>query len=75
MTALRLALIDAGLYQTVTATINSIPDATERLKAQTWWTTAATVRRDHPLVAGIAALAGQTDAQVDAIFAAAQQQA
>lgn len=74
MTSLRLALIDAGLYQTITAAINGIPDAIERLKAQTWWTTAATVRRDHPLVAGIAALAGQTDAQVDAIFAAAQQQ-
>ena len=72
MTSLRLALIDAGLYQTVTAAINGIADATEKLKVQTWWATAQTVRRVHPLVAGIAALAGQTDAQVDAIFAAAQ---
>jgi len=72
MTSLRLALIDAGLYQTVTSAINGIADATEKLKAQTWWATAQTVRRVHPLVAGIAALAGQTDAQVDAIFAAAQ---
>ena len=72
MTSLRLALIDAGLYQTITAAINGIADATEKLKAQTWWATAQTVRRVHPLVAGIAALAGRTDAQVDAIFAAAQ---
>jgi hypothetical protein len=72
MTSLRLALIDAGLYQTITAAINGIADATEKLKAQTWWATGQTVRRVHPLVAGIAALAGQTDAQVDAIFAAAQ---
>ena len=71
MTSLRLALIDAGLYQTITAAINGIADATEKLKAQTWWATAQTVRRVHPLVAGIAALAGRTDAQVDAIFAAA----
>ena len=72
MTSLRLALIDAGLYQTITSAINGIADATEKLKAQTWWATAQTVRRAHPLVAGIAALAGRTDAQVDAIFAAAQ---
>jgi hypothetical protein len=72
MTSLRLALIDAGLYQTITSAINGIEDATEKLKAQTWWSTAQTVRRMHPLVAGIAALAGKTDAQVDAIFAAAQ---
>jgi hypothetical protein len=72
MTSLRLALIDAGLYQTITAAINGIADATEKLKAQTWWATAQTVRRVHPLVAGIASLAGRTDAQVDAIFAAAQ---
>ena len=72
MTSLRLALIDAGLYQTITAAINGIADATEKLKAQTWWATGQTVRRVHPLVAGIAALAGQTDARVDAIFAAAQ---
>lgn len=72
MTSLRLALIDAGLYQIVTSAINGIPDATEKLKAQIWWATAQNVRRDHPLVAGIAALAGRTDAQVDAIFAAAQ---
>ena len=72
MTSLRLALIDAGLYQTITSAINGIEDATEKLKAQTWWATAQTVRRVHPLVAGIAAVAGRTDAQVDAIFAAAQ---
>jgi hypothetical protein len=72
MTSLRLALIDAGLYQTITSAINGIEDATEKLKAQTWWATAQTVRRAHPLVAGIAAGAGKTDAQVDAIFAAAQ---
>ena len=28
MTSLRLALIDAGLYQTITAAINGIADAT-----------------------------------------------
>lgn len=72
MTSLRLALIDAGLYQTITSAINGIADATEKLKAQTWWATAQTVRKAHPLVAFIASLAGLTTAQVDAIFAAAQ---
>ena len=72
MTSLRLALIDAGLYHAITSAINSIADVTERLKAQTWWTTAQTVREDHPLVAAIAAMAGQTDVQVNAIFTVAQ---
>lgn len=72
MTSLRLALIDAGLYHTITSAINSIADVTEKLKAQTWWTTAQTVREDHPLVAAIAAIAGQTDVQVSAIFTVAK---
>lgn len=72
MTSLRLALIDAGLYHAITSAINSIADVTERLKAQTWWTTAQTVREDHPLVAAIATMAGQTDVQVRAIFTVAQ---
>lgn len=71
MTSIRLTLIDAGLYQQVTAAINGAPDATERLKTQTWWSTAKTVRRDHPLVEAIGAAVGQTPAQIDALFLAA----
>ena len=72
MRSLRLALIDAGLYQSVVAAINGIPDATERLKAQIWWTTSMTVYRNNPYVISIGSALGKSDDKIDQIFAAAK---
>lgn len=72
ITALRHALIVAGLQDAVLAAIAGIEDATEKAKAQAWWETARTVRRNHALVVAIGAAIGQTVEQIDAIFATAQ---
>lgn len=72
MRSLRLALIDAGLYQSVVAAINGIPDATERLKAQIWWTTSMTVYRNNPYVAAIGSAVGKTTDEIDQIFDASK---
>lgn len=72
MRSLRLALIDAGLYQSVVAAINGIPDATEKLKAQIWWTTSMTVYRNNPYVISIGSELGKSDDKIDQIFAAAK---
>ncbi len=64
MRALQFALAQAGLYAAVKAA------ATSTEAGEIWWTTSLTVRRDHPFVAQLAL--GQTDEQIDAIFAAAQ---
>ena len=75
MRSLQLALVRANLYQVVTALINGIPDATQKLETQIYWAKSMTVQQDHPIVIGIvAALAanGVPESQVNAIFAAAQ---
>lgn len=72
MRALRFSLFDAGLLDSVLAAIEAIPDAVERFRAQTWWLTAQTVESDHPLVAYLAAAVGQTDEQLNTLFAAAE---
>jgi hypothetical protein len=71
MTALRLTLIEMELEDDVLATINAMPDAKQKAAALAWWQTAQTVRRNHALVAQLAAALGKTDAEIDAIFAAA----
>jgi hypothetical protein len=71
MTALRLTLIEMELEDDVLAIINAMPDAKQKAAALAWWQTAQTVRRNHPLVAQLAATLGKTDAEIDAIFAAA----
>jgi hypothetical protein len=71
MTALRLTLIEMELEDDVLAIINAMPDAKQKAAALAWWQTAQTVRRNHPLVAQLAAALGKTDAEIDAIFAAA----
>lgn len=71
MRSLRLALIDANLYQVVVTAINSIPDDKEKLKAQIWWTTSATVRRDNSYVLTIGAAVGKMPEEIDQIFKAA----
>ena len=71
MTALRFALIDAELYTPVVNALNSPPNPKDKLRAQTWWATAQTVERDHPLVAQVASVLGKTNVDIDKIFAAA----
>jgi hypothetical protein len=71
MTALRLTLIEMELEDDVLAIINAMPDAKQKAAALAWWQTAQTVRRNHPLVAQLAAALGKTDAEIDAIFSAA----
>jgi hypothetical protein len=72
MRSLRLALIDAGLYQSVVAAINGIPDATEKLKAQIWWDTSPTVYRDNGYVISFGSALGKTTLEVDQIFSMAR---
>ena len=71
MTALRLTLIEMELEDDVLAVINAMPDAKQKAAALAWWQTAQTVRRNHSLVAQLSAALGKTDAEIDAIFAAA----
>lgn len=71
MTALRFALIDADLFTPVVNALNSPSNPKDKLRAQTWWATAQTVSRDHPLVAQVASIIGKTEADIDKIFAAA----
>jgi hypothetical protein len=72
MRSLRLALIDAGLYQYVVAAINGIADETEKLKAQIWWDTSPVVFRDNPYVVNIGAVLGKSEIEIDQIFSAAK---
>lgn len=72
MRSLRLALIDAGLYQSVVAAINGIPDETEKLKAQIWWDTSPTVYRDNGYVISFGSALGKTSLEVDQIFSMAR---
>lgn len=62
-----------ALVTEILAFIASIQDVEERFKAQNAFEFAATVARDNPRVAYIAAQLGKTDAEVGAVFAAAQQ--
>lgn len=66
MRALQFALASAGLYAAVKAA------ACSTVEGEIWWTTSPTVARDHPFVAELATALGQSDAQIDAIFATAQ---
>ena len=72
MRSLRLALIDAGLYQYVVGTINGILDETEKLKAQIWWDTSPTVYRDNGYVISIGSALAKTPQEIDDIFTAAK---
>jgi hypothetical protein len=65
--ALAFALLEAGLYPQVKAAALATPEG------EIWWNTAqsSTVQRDHPFVISLATAAGQTPAQIDALFATA----
>jgi hypothetical protein len=65
--SLAFALDDAGIYSQVKAA------ALATTQGEIWWNTAqsTTVQRDHPFVAALASAVGQTEEQIDAIFATA----
>jgi len=66
----RIALLDAGLLESVQSSIATMP-GTEGERARIDWEYAQEVRRDWPLIAYMAADLGLTDEQVDAMFVAA----
>ena len=72
MRSLRLALIDAGLYQSVVAEINGIPDAEQRLKAQVWWTSSPIVYRNNDYVTAIGITVGKSSQEIDQLFLSAK---
>jgi hypothetical protein len=59
----QLALLAAGLLDSVDAAIADAPRA-----VQVTWATAGTVDRDNPLIAALQPTLGLTDAQLDALF-------
>jgi hypothetical protein len=63
----RLALLQAGYYDTVQAAINAIPGAAGKA-AQIEWQVSNTLRRNHPLVASMGGVLGLTAAQLDGLF-------
>ncbi|MES2349974.1 MAG: hypothetical protein V4641_20610 [Pseudomonadota bacterium] len=65
-----LVLIDAGWFDDVLAYLASIPGP-DGQKARAYFDKALTMERNNPLVLGIPAALGKTDAEVDALFTAA----
>ena len=67
----RLALLGAGLLDSVEAAIAAIPDETQRRAAQIEWEYAAVVERNSTLIQQLAPALGMTEAQMDELFAMA----
>jgi hypothetical protein len=63
----RLALLGAGLLNTVTTAINSLPSP-QKEAAQIEWEYSQEVHRDKELVGMLAPILGLSDAQIDALF-------
>lgn len=66
----RLALLQAGLLETVNATIAAMPSPAKE-RAQIDWDDAQTFDRDNQLLAQMAGALGLNDAALDALFVAA----
>lgn len=66
----RLALLGAGLLQSVDAAVAAMPGVGGDA-ARIEWEYAMSVERGSPLVAGLSASLGLTDAQLDALFTTA----
>ena len=66
----RLALLGAGLLQSVDAAVAAMPGVGGDA-ARIEWEYALSVERGSPLVAGLSASLGLTDAQLDALFTTA----
>lgn len=67
----KLALLGAGLLDSVDAALDAIVDPTEQRAAQIEWEYAIEFRRDAPLIAAIGGALGLTDEQIDTLFVAA----
>lgn len=67
----RLALDAAGKLDAVNTVIATIPDPALRKRAGIEWEYASVVRRDGPMLKLLQPALGWTDAEIDALFAAA----
>lgn len=74
MAGMRKALVGVGMLGTVQALLDAMP-GDEGAKARIDWGFQPTVARDNALVLYVQQQAGWTDAQVDALFAAANAEA
>ncbi len=68
----RLALLGAGMLQTVNDAISAMPGGAGEA-ARIEWEYATEVRRDSPLIASLGPALGMTEAGLDALFSAAAQ--
>jgi hypothetical protein len=64
----RLALLEAGLLETVNAALANAPEA-----AQIEWEYAMTIEKDNPLIVGLVETLGLSDEQLDQLFINASQ--
>lgn len=64
----RLALLGAGLLDSVEAAIAAMPDATQRRAAEIEWEYAQTVDRASPFTQQLASGLGLTSEQLDGLF-------
>lgn len=64
----QLALLSAGLYDSIMPAINAIVDPIERQAAQIEWATAKDVLRDSPLIQKIQLALNKSDTEIDALF-------
>ena len=67
----RLALLQIGKLDAVSAALTAIPDPAQRTAAQIEWEYATVIERNSPLVTSLAAGLGLTAADIDALFEAA----
>ena len=67
----RLALLQIGKLDAVSAALAAIPDPAQRTAAQIEWEYATVIERNSPLVTSLAAGLGLTAADIDALFEAA----
>lgn len=69
----KLALLGAGLLNSVQPTIDAIPDPVQRSAAQIEWDDRLTFERTNPTLVALATAMGMTGEQLDALFIAAAQ--
>ena len=67
----RLALLQIGKLDAVSAALTAIPDPARRTAAQIEWEYATVIERNSPLVTSLAAGLGLAAADIDALFIAA----
>jgi hypothetical protein len=66
----RLAMNQAGILSQVEAALDALSEPSKTV-AKIEWETATIMKRNHPLVDGLAAGLGLTEAQIDALFVTA----